>query len=104
LPVCGLLYPQLFGTVRFTLTLYTGERLSRHPKKLDRAKAQGRVGGRPRIRREKDKDAKTIRQLREDGQSYQEIADELGRSKAGIARVCQTLGCSPTAQSERMPV
>jgi DNA invertase Pin-like site-specific DNA recombinase len=69
---------------------------------LDRARAQGRVGGRPKIEREKDKDAKLIRQLREDGQSYQEIADELGRSKADIARICQTLGCSSAAQPQGM--
>ena len=69
---------------------------------LERAKAQGRVGGRPRIRREKDKDAKLIRKLREDGQSYSEIADELGRSRSDIARVCQTLGCSPAAQPQSM--
>jgi hypothetical protein len=42
---------------------------------LDRARKQGRVGGRPRIKRERDKDAKRIRQLREDGQSYTEIAE-----------------------------
>jgi DNA invertase Pin-like site-specific DNA recombinase len=62
---------------------------------LERARNQGRVGGRPRIKRERDKDAKRIRELREDGQSYTEIADELGRSRSDIARVCQTLGCSP---------
>ena len=61
---------------------------------LERARKQGRVGGRPKVRRERDKDAKRICQLREDGQSYQEIADELGRSKSDIARVCQTLGCA----------
>jgi DNA invertase Pin-like site-specific DNA recombinase len=61
---------------------------------LERAKKQGRVGGRPKVKRERDKDAKRIRQLREDGQSYQEIADELGRSKSDIARVCRTLGCA----------
>jgi DNA invertase Pin-like site-specific DNA recombinase len=69
---------------------------------LERAKAQGRIGGRPRIRREKDKDAKLIRKLREDGQSYSEIADELGRSRSDIARVCQTLGCLPAAQPQSM--
>ena len=64
---------------------------------LERARAKGRVGGRPRIRREKDKDAKRIRQLRDEGQSYSEIADELGRSKSDIARVCATLNCSAAA-------
>lgn len=52
------------------------------------------MGGRPKVKRERDKGAKRIRQLREDGQSYREIADELGRSKSDIARVCQTLGCA----------
>jgi len=69
---------------------------------LERARAKGRVGGRPKINRLKDKDASTIRQLRDEGQSYQEIADELGRNKSDIARVCQTLGCTAAAQSESM--
>jgi DNA invertase Pin-like site-specific DNA recombinase len=60
---------------------------------LERAKAQGRVGGRPRVRRERDPDAKLIRQMRDAGQSYGEIADELGRTKSDIYRVCVTLGC-----------
>jgi DNA invertase Pin-like site-specific DNA recombinase len=71
---------------------------------LERARKQGRVGGRPRIKRERDKDAKRIRQLREDGQSYTEIADELGRSRSDIARVCQTLGCSPASSEPVMLV
>jgi DNA invertase Pin-like site-specific DNA recombinase len=61
---------------------------------LERARKQGRIGGRPRIKRQHDRDAKVIRRLREDGQSLQEIADELNRSKSDIAPVCQTLGCS----------
>ena len=61
---------------------------------LERAKAQGRVGGRPKVNRASDKDAKTIRQLRDDGQSYGEIATELNRSKADVYRTCMTLGCS----------
>ena len=47
---------------------------------LQRARAQGRVGGRPVVRRERDKDAKVIRQMRGEGSSYAEIAEELGRS------------------------
>lgn len=62
--------------------------------------AQGRVGGRPKVKRERDRDAATIRRLRDEGQSYNEIADELGRSKSDIARVCQTLGCRPAAQPQ----
>ena len=67
---------------------------------LERAKKQGRIGGRPRKQYERDRDAQRIRQLREDGQSYQEIADELGRSKSNIAKVCQVLGCAPAAPTE----
>jgi len=69
---------------------------------LERARAKGRIGGRPRIRRDQDKDRKVIRQLREDGQSYSEIADELGRSRADIARVCQTLGCASATPAQSM--
>jgi DNA-binding MurR/RpiR family transcriptional regulator len=35
--------------------------------------------------------------MRDAGDSYGEIADELGRSKSDIYRICQTLGCSPAA-------
>ena len=66
---------------------------------LERARKQGRVGGRPKVRRDRDKDAATIRQLREDGQSLQEVADELGRSKSDIARVVRTLGCGAAASA-----
>jgi DNA invertase Pin-like site-specific DNA recombinase len=69
---------------------------------LERARKQGRVGGRPRINRQRDKDAAKIRQLRDDGQSYQDIADELGRSRADIARVCASLGCSPASSAPVM--
>jgi DNA invertase Pin-like site-specific DNA recombinase len=65
---------------------------------LERARARGRVGGRPRVKRERDRDASKIRRMRDEGQSYADIADELGRSKSDIHRVCQTLGCSPAAQ------
>ena len=61
---------------------------------LERARAKGRRGGRRPVNRKHDKDAAHIRRLRDDGQSYQEIADELGRSKATVARICQTLGCT----------
>jgi DNA invertase Pin-like site-specific DNA recombinase len=69
---------------------------------LERARKQGRVGGRPRKQYEKDKDAGKIRELREDGQSLQEIADELGRSKNDIARMCQALGCAAAAPAQGM--
>jgi DNA invertase Pin-like site-specific DNA recombinase len=67
---------------------------------LERARAQGRVGGRPRVKRERDRDASRIQRMRDEGQSYADIADELGRSKSDIHRVCQTLGCSPAAHTE----
>lgn len=61
---------------------------------LERARAQGRVGGRPKAKRERDRDRKRILELRADGQSYGEIAEELGRSKSDVYRVCVTLGCA----------
>jgi DNA invertase Pin-like site-specific DNA recombinase len=61
---------------------------------LERAAAQGHVGGRPKVNRTADPDASVIRRLRDEGQSYGEVAAELGRSKSDIYRVCMTLGCS----------
>jgi DNA invertase Pin-like site-specific DNA recombinase len=52
-----------------------------------------RCGGRPKVNRAADLDAKAIRKLRDEGQSYGEIASELSRSKADVYRVCMTLGC-----------
>lgn len=69
---------------------------------LEKAKAQGRVGGRPMVNRKSDPDAKAIRRMRDEGQSYGEIATELGRSKSDVYRVCMTLGCEPAAQSGAM--
>ena len=66
---------------------------------LERAKKQGRVGGRPRKQYEHDKDATRIRELREDGQSLQDIADELGRSKSDIVRMVTALNCSPAKEA-----
>lgn len=61
---------------------------------LKNAATKGHFPGRPKANRTKDKDAGLIRKLRSDGQSYSEIADELGRSKADVYRVALTLGCS----------
>jgi DNA invertase Pin-like site-specific DNA recombinase len=61
---------------------------------LERARAKGHTGGRPKVRRDRDKDAATIRRMREAGDSYNEIAQELGRSKADIFRICTALNCS----------
>ncbi len=71
---------------------------------LERARKQGRVGGRPKVRRDRDKHAAKIRQLRDDGQSLQEIADELGRSKSDVARVARTLNCADAASAPVMLV
>lgn len=53
----------------------------------------GKAIGRPKVKRERDKDAKRIRQMREEGQSYREIAEELNRSTMDVYRVGLTLGC-----------
>jgi hypothetical protein len=53
---------------------------------------------------ERDKHADRIRQLREAGQGLQEIADELGRSKTDIARMCNALGCASAAQRPSLMV
>jgi|SRR5215472_8817726 len=58
------------------------------------ARSKGKTLGRPRIKRERDRDTKRIRQLRGEGQSYREIADELGRSTMDVYRVAMTLGCA----------
>ena len=58
------------------------------------AKSKGKVLGRPKAKRERDADAGRIRQLRDEGQSYREIADELGRSTMDVYRVAMTLGCA----------
>jgi DNA invertase Pin-like site-specific DNA recombinase len=61
---------------------------------LERARAEGRVGGRPKVRRDRDPDARVIRRMRDAGDSYGEIATELGRSKADVYRVCRALNCA----------
>ena len=50
------------------------------------ARSKGQTLGRPKVRRERDKDAKVIRQMRAEGDSYGEIADALGRTKSDIYR------------------
>ena len=56
------------------------------------------------MKRERDRDAKTIRRMRGEGQSYGEIAEELGRSKADVYRVATTLGCQSDSVSAAIPV
>lgn len=63
---------------------------------LTLARSKGTKLGRPKVRRERDKDAKRIRELRDEGQSYREIADELGRSTMDVHRIAMTLGCDAT--------
>jgi hypothetical protein len=60
---------------------------------LAHERSKGQKLGRPKVRRDRDKDSKIIRQMRAEGDSYAEIADALGRSKADVYRVCMTLGC-----------
>jgi DNA invertase Pin-like site-specific DNA recombinase len=60
---------------------------------LAHARSKGQKLGRPKIRRDRDKDAKVIGKMRAKGDSYGEIADELGRSKADVFRVATALGC-----------
>ena len=66
------------------------------------ARSKGRVGGRPRKNYKHDADAQRIRQLREDGQSMQKIADEIGCSKGQVHRVCAILGCSSGSSARIM--
>jgi len=56
------------------------------------------------VKRARDKDAKTIRTMRAEGDSYGEIADALGRTKSDIYRVCMTLGCQPDRASTASPM
>ena len=69
---------------------------------LERARKQGRVGGRPRIKRQHDKDAKRIREMRENGESLRDIAAQLGRSHATVARICATLNCAAPESPQAM--
>jgi DNA invertase Pin-like site-specific DNA recombinase len=71
---------------------------------MERAKARGAAIGRPSIKRQHDKDAKRIRELREDGQTYQDIADELGRSKSTVVRIARTMNCAPSESKGGMMV
>jgi DNA invertase Pin-like site-specific DNA recombinase len=66
---------------------------------LAHARSKGQKLGRPRVRRDRDRDAKVIRQMRAEGDSYGEIGEALGRTKSDIYRVCTTLGCEPDRSS-----
>jgi DNA invertase Pin-like site-specific DNA recombinase len=58
---------------------------------LERAKAQGRVGGRPRTEDDPRKMAKLMA-LREGGVSIRRIASELGLSPTTVARLVREQG------------
>jgi DNA invertase Pin-like site-specific DNA recombinase len=66
---------------------------------LAHARSKGQKLGRPKVRRDRDEDAKVIRRMRAEGDSYGEIAEALGRTKSDIYRVCMTLGCQPDGAS-----
>src|SRR5664279_6441995 len=71
---------------------------------LAHARSKGQKLGRPRVFRERDKDAKAIRRMRGEGNSYGEIAEELGRSKADVFRVASALGCASDPGSDASPI
>ena len=64
---------------------------------LAHARSKGRVGGRPKVKRERDRDAKAIRRMRAEGDSYGEIADALGRQKLMFTG-CSWPWIAPTVQ------
>ena len=59
---------------------------------LAHARSKGQKLGRPKVRRDRDQDARIIRRMRAGGDSYGEIAEALGRTKSDIYRVCAILG------------
>jgi hypothetical protein len=71
---------------------------------LVHARSKGQKLGRPKVRRDRDQDAKVIRRMRAEGDSYGEIAEALGRTKSDIYRVCMTLGCQRDGASTASPM
>jgi DNA invertase Pin-like site-specific DNA recombinase len=53
---------------------------------LQRARKQGRVGGRPRLVLDRDQ----MRRLRNEGKSLREISDQMGLSLTTTARILKT--------------
>jgi DNA invertase Pin-like site-specific DNA recombinase len=53
---------------------------------LERARKQGRVGGRPRLVLDRDQ----VRRLRTEGKSLREISDTMGLSLTTAARILNT--------------
>jgi len=70
---------------------------------LAHARSKGQRLGRPKVRRDRDEDAKIIRRMRAEGESYAEIAEALGRTKSDVYRVCMTLGCQPDGGDASRP-
>jgi len=54
---------------------------------LAHERSKGQKLGRPKVRRDRDEDAKVIRRMRAEGDSYGEVAEALGRTKSDIHRV-----------------
>ena len=71
---------------------------------LAHARSKGQKLGRPKVRRDHDPDAKSIRRMRADGDSYGEIAEALDRTKSDIYRICMTLGCQADSVSTASPM
>ena len=71
---------------------------------LAHARSKGQKLGRPKIRRDRDKDTKVICKMRAEGDSYGEIAEALGRTKSDVYRVCMTLGCQSDRASAASPI
>ena len=57
---------------------------------LERAKAQGRVGGRPKVEDAEPKLATKVGRLRSQGQSIRTIAAEVGKSPNTILRLLKS--------------
>jgi DNA invertase Pin-like site-specific DNA recombinase len=53
---------------------------------LERARKQGRIGGRPRLVLDRDR----VRRLRNEGKSLREISDQMGLSLTTTARILKT--------------
>jgi DNA invertase Pin-like site-specific DNA recombinase len=65
---------------------------------LERAKAQGRIGGRPKAEDAEPKLVAKIRQLRSQGQSIRAVAVEVGKSPNTVLRLLRAVGDRLTAE------
>jgi len=62
---------------------------------LRNAKSKGIKLGRPRKQHERDADARVIREMRESGAPFAEIAQLVGRPVPTVFRIAKALGCEP---------